>query len=478
MVAQLRRYILIFLLAILTGCTESQMASSSETQLATSPSIATSYPANSTPTILLPTSTAASPSPSLAPSPLPTISPTVFGSSDLVITQLQMFGGKTGWALHEKSISAYSWDAKILWTMDSGKTWKNVSPPTPTGYSNVPSVSFVDADIAIAVYSKSFMPKSLNTEITIRRTTDSGQTWQTGDTIPLNHPPLMRIRQIMMVDSQNGWMLGEGGAAMGKSSITLFATQDGGYHWEVVYDSDTNFQANGNDLHTLWGYSNYPYGEQAFTFTTLTRGFYSNGDLFVSQDGGKSWQVQPLPSPIDWPDLDAKASKNALWPTTSQPKFVSAQDGVLLRRVYSRDQVTIPPGSYAGLPKGQYLYFTHDGGQTWSPDPSPVKIGTVYFHNPQTGWFLGKDDADPSTSTQLYQTIDGGKTWAQIAADCLLPLGSVMQFVDEKTGFAFTPAWTGASYGELDRRSGTVSNLFTTTDGGQTWEQVTPQLTP
>jgi hypothetical protein len=52
-----------------------------------------------------------------------------------------------------------------------------------------------------------------------------------------------------------------------------------------------------------------------------------------------------------------------------------------------------------------------------------------------------------------------------------------MQFVDAKTGFAFTPAWARASYGDLDRRSGTVANLFTT-NGGQTWEPITPQLAP
>ena len=476
MVTKLRQCILIFLLVVLTSCTGAQTASGSEALVATSPSISTAYPTTNVPTIPLPTSTAALLIPSLAPSPLPTNSPTVSGSSGLIITQLRMFDGKTGWALDEKSISANSWDGKIPRTMDGGKTWKNVSPPTPEGYSNVPSVAFVDADTAIAIYSKSFMPKSLDTEITIRRTTDGGQTWQTGDTITLNQAPLMRIQQIMMVDPKNGWMLGEGSATMGKSNITLFATQNGGLHWEVIYNADDHFQA--NDPNTLWGFSNYPYGGQPFTFISLMKGFYSNGSLFVSQDGGKSWQAQPLPPPNDLPDLDAKASQNELFPTTSLPQFVSSQDGVLIRRVYPRDQVTIPPGSYAGLPQGQYLYFTHDGGQTWSPDPSPAKIGTIYFHDPHAGWFLGKNDADPSTSTQMYQTIDGGKTWTQIAADCPLPLGSVMQFVDAKTGFAFNPAWTGASYGEFDKRSGTISNLFTTTDGGQTWEQAAPQMIP
>lgn len=478
MVTKVRQIILIFLLLVLTACTGSQITSGSETQVATSPSISTTYPATSVPTIPVSTSTPASPTPSLAPSAFPTDLPTGSVSSGLRIIQLQMLDGKIGWALHEAFLSAGSVDGKILRTIDGVQTWKNVSPPIPEGYSSVPNVAFVDADTAIAIYSKSLMPKSPQTEITIRRTLDGGQTWQTGDTITLNQAPMMRIRQVMMVDPKNGWMLGEGTATMGKSSITLFATQDGGYHWEVVYDSDTNFQVNGNNLHTLWSFSNYPYGEQAFTFTTLTRGFYSNGDLFVSQDGGKAWQAQQLPPPQDLPELDAKASQNELWPTTSLPQFVSSKDGVLLRRVYPRNQVIIPPGSYNGLPQEQYLYFTHDGGQTWSPIPAPSKIGTVYLRDPQTGWFLGKDNTDPSKPTQLYQTTDGGKNWTQITTDCPLPLGSLMQFVDEKTGFSFTPSWANASYSEFDSRSGTVFNIFTTIDGGKTWKVVNPQLTP
>lgn len=476
MVTKLRQVILIFLLLVLTACTGSQIASGSETQVATSPSISTTFPATSVPSIAVSTSTPESPTPSLAPSPFPTDSPTVSMSSGLKVTQLQMFDGKTGWALHEAYLSADSIDGKILRTIDGVQTWKNVSPPIPEGYSSVPSVAFVDADTSIAVYSKSLMPKSPQTEITIRRTSDGGQTWQTGDTITLNQAPMMRIRQVMMVDPQNGWMLGEGMATMGKSSIALFATQDGGLHWEMIYDSDAHFQA--NDPNTLWGYSNYPYGHQALTFITPIKGFYSNGSLFVSQDEGKSWQAQPLPPPSDLPDLDAKASQSELFPTTSLPLFIADQDGILIRRVYPRDQVTIPPGSYAGLPQRQYIYFTHDGGQTWSPNPSPVKIGTVHFHDLQTGWFLGKNDADPSKPTQLYKTTDGGKNWTQVAANCPLPLGSLMQFVDEKIGFSFSPSWASASYGEFDSRSGTVFNIFTTTDGGKTWKEANSQLIP
>jgi photosystem II stability/assembly factor-like uncharacterized protein len=387
-----------------------------------------------------------------------------------------MFVANMGWALHAAYLSVDTADGKILRTANGIQTWNNVSPSIPDGYSSVPKVVFVDPITAIAIYTKSLMPKSPKTEITIQRTTDGGKRWQAGEPISLTQAPMMEISQVLMVDPKHGWMLGEGDGSMGKSSVIFFETQDGGMHWNVVYN--TNDHVRTNDPNTLWGFSNYPYGDRSFIFITTTKGFYSNGGLFLSQDGGKTWQVQQLPPPGDIPDLDAKTSQSELFPTVSVPQFFSAQDGVLIRRIYSRNQVSIPPSSYTGLPQAQYLYFTHDGGKTWVPNQTPAKIGEVFFRDTQIGWFLGKNDVDPSTITQLYQTIDGGKTWTQIVADSSLPLGSEIQFVDEKTGFAFNPPWAGPSYNEIDGRAGNTSSVFTTTDGGRTWNNVEPELAP
>jgi hypothetical protein len=397
-------------------------------------------------------------------------------SSALKIVQLQMFSTNTGWALHADYPSQDSSDGKILRTINGVQAWKNVSPPIPEGYDGIPKVLFVNPDMAIAIYSRSLLPKSPKTEITIRRTTDGGQTWQTGDTLMLGQAPMMSLRQIEMLDQTHGWLLAEGDESMGKSSVTFFATQDGGLHWSAIYNANDHLQA--NDPNTLWGFSNYPYGDHSFSFITAIKGFYSNGELYFSQDGGKSWQKQQLPLLNDLPDLDTLASKSELFPTISLPQFETSQDGVLIERIYSREQVIIPPGSYTGLPQRQYLYFTHDGGQNWNSNLSPAKIGDVYFHDSQTGWFLGKNDANSSTPTRLYQTLNGGKTWKEIATNCPLPLGSTIQFIDYATGFAFNSSWAGSAYGQMDDRSSSgVSTIFATTDGGQTWGQVMPQLT-
>ena len=461
------------ILLLLTGCAGEKMSPGNETPTGTARSNSTSNSPIIASTI--PPSTP-SPTPSLTPSLLPTNSASEHGSPELKFTQLQMFDAKTGWALHVDYLSQEFQEVKLLRTGDGGQTWKNVSPPTPAEYGNLPEVAFLDAKTAFAIFSKTGLPTSTDTVITIRRTIDGGQTWQSGDTLILDQAPMIGVSQLVMLNQNYGWMLGTSDEVMGRSSVTLYTTEDGGMHWNAIYNTNTYSQI--DDPNTLWAFSNFPYGDRLFTFLTSSIGFYSNGELFLTQYGGTSWQKQTLPIPADLPNLGSQIEQNKVFSTISLPRFVTPQDGVLTRRFYPRSQVTIPPGSYSGLPMAEYLYFTHDGGQTWISHPSPIRIGDIYFLDAQAGWFLGKDDANPDNSTQLYQTSDGGYTWTQIDATSPIPLGSQIQFVDKNTGFAFTPAWAGYVLGDLDQRSNNARGIFTTTDGGQTWEKVTPQLVP
>ena len=476
MSAKYKLLLFVGILLLFTGCADEKMSPGNETPTRTARSYSTSNTPASTPTIRPPTHTPIPSTLSLTPSLLPPNSTIEHGSPELKFTQLQMFDAKTGWALHIDYLSQEFQDVKILRTGDGGQTWKNVSPPTPAEYGNLPEVAFLDAKTAFAIYSKTLMPTSTDTEITIRRTIDGGQTWQNGDTLILNQAPMMGGSQLVMLDQNHGWMLGTSDEVMGRSSVTLYTTEDGGMYWNAIYNTNTYSQI--DDPNTLWAFSNFSYGDRLFTFVTSSIGYYSNGELFQSQDGGISWLKQTLPIPADLLNLDSQIEQNEVFSTISLPRFATPQDGVLTRRFYPRSQVTIPPGSYSGLPMAEYLYFTHDGGQTWTSHPSPTRIGGVYFLDAQAGWFLGKDDANPANFTQLYQTSDGGDTWTQIDASSPLSLGSQIQFIDENTGFAFTPAWAGYVYGDVDRRSNNAKNIYTTTDGGQTWKPITPQLTP
>jgi photosystem II stability/assembly factor-like uncharacterized protein len=157
----------------------------------------------------------------------------------------------------------------------------------------------------------------------------------------------------------------------------------------------------------------------------------------------------------------------------------------MIRRAYLNSDEVMTAFTYGDplkqLPEAQYFYFTHDGGQSWVPRPSPVKIGTVVFLDAQRGWLLGKSDPDSDATTQLYQTLDGGETWSQVAADCPLPLGSELQFVDDLNGFAYYPYSASYYYRVFDTRAPTSdqnSPLYRTSDGGRSWETVELQIIP
>ena len=305
---------------------------------------------------------------------------------------------------------------------------------------------------------------------------NGGQTWQRGETIQIDQVSAFYPSQLYFIDQKRGWMLCESDSGMHNMRVHFFSTRDGGSHWNLVYDTIEHLSGSG----TLWIKGYYPYQEH-FAFSTDTTGFFSDGKLFDSLDGGKSWVSRSINPPGDIPDIDCQSGYCKYLDTISGPAFTSEQDGVFIRRVYVNSDNVMDVFIYypntlnrLPLPVFQYLYFTHDSGRSWVPYLSPVKIGTVTFLNSKIGWLLGKNDSDSSTHTILYKTADAGDTWAQISADVPLPLGTQFQFVDEQIGFAFYPFSVKDYYQDFDMRVNEVVQkdfLFYTHDGGRTWEK-------
>lgn len=111
--------------------------------------------------------------------------------------------------------------------------------------------------------------------------------------------------------------------------------------------------------------------------------------------------------------------------------------------------------------RGQVL-ATDDGGRSWHTQPVPVDCPLlgVHFVDPQRGWIVGGDSVPYTHRTRgvVLRTIDGGATWQKIEVPTLPRLTGV-RFFDPAIGYA-----TG--YGAAFYPSG----LFTTQDGGKTWQ--------
>ena len=62
------------------------------------------------------------------------------------------------------------------------------------------------------------------------------------------------------------------------------------------------------------------------------------------------------------------------------------------------------------LPEAEIVFKTSDGGKSWVAvyQRKPALIG-IYFRNPDQGWIVGREGS-------ILSTIDGGKTWSDLAS--------------------------------------------------------------
>lgn len=482
---KLSKFLISFLLLTLSGCVSLEPQQST-TQTTAAPQTPAGFPSNPSFTeTVQPSMTILStddlPQATHIPSPSSTVLPPPYEPTPpiLQISQLRMFDINTGWAVYSAPFINPE-ISKILRSMKRIQTWIDVTPPTTVSDSHVRSAFFADANTAIVVSSRSLLPVSADVEITPWRSIDAGKTWQSGDTFEINQASEFLPSQLFFIDPDHGWMLGESDSGMQNLRVHILETQDGGMHWKIVYDSADHLF----DPDTLWIKGYYPYLGH-LSFITKDVGFFSDGRLLASKVSGKAWTTYPLEPPADFPNIDCKNGDCKYLDTVSSPRFTSSKDGTLIRRVYSNTDVAMDVFVYypntlnrLPLPDAQYIYFTQDGGQTWVPKLSPVKLGTMYFLDAKTGWLLGKSDPNPATTTQLYLTTDSGDTWTQVLGDCPLFLGSELQFLDDQIGYAFFPAAMTDFYKDFDARIKNTTLLFSTKDGGRSWVEVEPQVAP
>jgi photosystem II stability/assembly factor-like uncharacterized protein len=109
---------------------------------------------------------------------------------------------------------------------------------------------------------------------------------------------------------------------------------------------------------------------------------------------------------------------------------------------------------------------TSDNGSTWQITPLSLfksrdvnsLAATVYLHllDTQTGWLVIKRVTSSNFSMgTLFKTTDGGNTWTQLS----IPIGELVYFVTREIG------WTaGGAAGD---------ELYRTQDGGHTWHPQT-----
>lgn len=177
--------------------------------------------------------------------------------------------------------------------------------------------------------------------------------------------------------------------------------------------------------------------------------------LFVSADGGVSWQERRLP---ETPALRAVAFLDA------RRGFVAGDSGTLLatgdgaetwRRVDVPTKENLTAIHFAGelgwvAGWSGVILHSSDHGKTWRRQETGIGQGleSIYFVDPSHGWAAG-------WMGTILRTEDGGKTWRKAETpDTLWTLHSVY-FRDAREGWAV----------------GFGGQVLKSEDGGATWRQ-------
>jgi photosystem II stability/assembly factor-like uncharacterized protein len=313
----------------------------------------------------------------------------------------------------------------LVRTTDAGQSWQGVTPSVDELHANAGvSSDVLSADVAWLDVD------AQPTTSQLFRTSDGGQSWQLMGTVPDDCT-------LQFVDASNGWCYA-GQGSMGSMGVEIYRTYDGGATWQLI--SRTTGDGTQQTVDPL------PFGcDKQLTLTSPNVGWASsfcnggNPYLDISTDGGARWHaVTPPPFPawaqppegegLSVPVADgedvAVADLGGLGPGAAA--IDTSSDEGRLWRVHA---LPAPPsGQYWTVDlidpthwratDGDVIMSTDDAGahwQRWKPDtPMHDQYGTLEldFMSPEVG-----TASDPADRTPLWSTTDGGVTWDKVAID-------------------------------------------------------------
>lgn len=252
------------------------------------------------------------------------------------------------------------------------------------------------------------------------------------------------VRDAELITPDSGWVL---------RGSDLLLTHNRGLSWDVITPEGVD--------HIL-----------GIAFVDPQQGWlvspHDSGELSVYQtgDSGQSWQASTLPT-------------SAIDVSAVHLDFIDGQTGWVSFKMVSGSSFSV----------GQ-LFATQDGGQTWEERTIPLGE-PVQFTDSLNGWVAGGPADD-----QYYFSKDGGFTWSEAAPQSQhlvtetivaanLPENLVqVNTVDADHAWALTQnnsCWGDKSSVGVDApsdaepfRCSVNTRLWTTSDGGQSWLEITP----
>jgi photosystem II stability/assembly factor-like uncharacterized protein len=371
------------------------------------------------------------------------------------LRSLQMTSAMTGWALYYSGNPNSSSAALLLArTTDGARSWTDVTPAAARPLLAAPDAEQVLDPVSgerayLAVTGATEESNGTVNTTKVFATTDGGRTWTDSASLRAEST----VSQVSFADPRHGFLLlGGDDGTMGRDSVWLYRTSDGGAHWSPAAAAQAQ---PGRTVASPPGLGQIPPAcdKNGLTFPTATAGWIAStcnvrlsDTLLVSQDGGTSWSDQSLPLPV------TTCAETTC--TVRGPQFVG-----------DAGFVTVEPE-----PAGATLLETRDLGQTWErlPLPAGLQYPQITFFSPTQGVLVAGETQSAFGGT-FYTTADGGRTWTPVPqGDNLTRLGVTIDFATPEDGFA----WTNG----LESDPVPPTSIYETTNSGRTWHAFTPKL--
>jgi photosystem II stability/assembly factor-like uncharacterized protein len=161
---------------------------------------------------------------------------------------------------------------QLLWTEDGGANWSDITPPVGSSTA-LHNVNFTDTSHGWAIGANFTDDGYATGALRAYRTSNGGDTWQEV-AMPSIDPEDVGGLQLDSVDSQNAWVVIHIPSGSNWSYGKLLRTTDGGASW-------SEFE---------------PPSGGPVRFVTADLGWTVQGPagdhLFVTRDGGKTWQEE------------------------------------------------------------------------------------------------------------------------------------------------------------------------------------------
>ena len=282
---------------------------------------------------------------------------------------------------------------------------------------------------------------------------DGGNTWGTQKS-----STDINLLKIQFIDDDHGWIMA--------SDSLILKTDNGGITWQKIpteqrWSQNDILFLNNDDGFLLTG---------DYYFPNLDVEAYASGALFKTNDGGQTWIK-----------IDSGSTKfSSIFFLNNENGYMSVhnlkQGGIFLKTndscktwdtlsyPYEFSQISFSDEQNGIAISNSYFAKTTDGGLNWNTKnaiitPSPESILTSFFRNQSQVYAVG-------TEGNILKSSDFGESWKSINSGIDFYYASLkgVQFINSKIGYIY-----GQQY---KNSSNSASILMSTSDGGQTWNNL------